>query len=151
MFTLSCIFALAATASRARADDRAAMANLLLAEQLADVATTQQLLHSRTCTQFAPIFNAELLMVGSVQHCINGAEGDPLARPFVRTPFANVAAALAVNGLVRLASFRLGRTGQRALRYSIDLYPVVLYRNLDVTFRVEHFVPEISFSMARRI
>jgi hypothetical protein len=146
---LIAVLALCASPTRARADERARLANILLAEQLADVATTQQLLHSKQCGQSTPIFNAALVEVGSYRHCVAGTEGDPLARPFVVTPVANIAAALAVNGIIRLAAGRLGWRGTRALRYGVELYPIVVIGTLRTTMRVDHFVPELSVTMER--
>ena len=141
-------FACAAPAP-AVADEKASLANVLLAEQLIDVATTQQLLHSGSCEPSAPVMIAGRPM-SFARNCVVGAEADPLARPFVGSAAANVGAALAVNGLVRLASrhFAFGTT--RWLRLAVVVYPTVLIGNISSTARAERFSPAATISLRNR-
>src|SRR5580704_2978762 len=80
---------LVATTGRAWADEKASLENVLLMEQLADVATTQQLLHAASCGPKVPVRSEFLGVIGTIRHCATGSETDPLARPFVSTPLLN--------------------------------------------------------------
>ncbi len=150
-----CAFAFLAAAlllgSRsARADENAALANVLLVEQLTDVATTQQFLHGSYCSRPFPVVAAGLFVIGTAHTCLQGSEADPLARPFVGTIAGNAAVALAVNGLLRIAVHAFGRTGTRMMRYSVDVYPMVMVGNVSQIFHLQGLSSSITLSMRRR-
>jgi hypothetical protein len=119
-------------AAPARADETARLENVLLLEQLVDVGTTQAAVHSLQCTPYMPIVGAAgAPMLGAAHICLGGQEGDPLARPFVRTPLINTAAALTINAFVRLA---LHTRNPRALRYAVVIYPLAIGRTLTTEY-----------------
>ena len=149
VLALCATFALACVSSPVRADETASLANVLLAEQLIDVATTQQLLHTASCKPPTPVVTANLVRIGTRTNCIVGSEADPLARPFVVSPLANTAAALAVNGLVRLAARGLGpRTSARFLKAGVAFYPTILLGNVSA-LHAERFGAAVSLSIRR--
>jgi hypothetical protein len=115
-----------------RADETARLENLLLIEQLVDVSTTQVAVHTTQCSQYLPITGAVgAPVLGAAHVCIGGQEGDPLARPFVATPYANGAAALVLNSFVRLA---MRNRNPRALRFAVVLYPLAIGRTLTTEY-----------------
>jgi hypothetical protein len=141
--------ALAAPAP-ARADEKASLANVLLAEQLVDVATTQQLLHTGSCVPFNPlVVHGRVLAVS--HYCVVGAEADPLARPFVGSAVGNIGAALVVNGLVRLASRHFTFGTSRWLKLAIAVYPTVIIGNINSTAKAERFSPAATVTLRSRI
>jgi hypothetical protein len=125
------------TGRPASADEATRLSNLLLLEQLVDVDTTQTITHRMVCRS-VPIVDGSGRPVGVTQPCLHGIEADPLARPFVVTPTSNVLAALAVNGLVRLAFH--GRS-KRLLRLGVGVYPVVVLANVETGYAIAHFAP----------
>jgi hypothetical protein len=133
------------------ADEKASLENILLIEQLADVATTQQLLHTASCSRFVPVVDPDThATVGAVRHCAMGSERDPLARPFVGTPALNTVTALAINGLLRLAFHGLAPSQVRYLRYGVELYPTIIIGNVTQLLHVQRFTPEVTLSIRRR-
>jgi hypothetical protein len=144
-------FAAFLSAAPASADEKASLANVLLIEQLVDVATTQQLLSTASCGPPEPVFDSDLRRVGTTRRCAVGSEADPLAQPFVTSPLANVGAAVAINGLVRLASRNLTPRTTRWLRLAVELYPAVIVQTVSSIIRTERFRPAVSFSVRRRI
>jgi hypothetical protein len=143
-------FALLLWGIPARADENAALSNVLLVEQLTDVATTQQFLHGSYCSRPYPIIAAGPLIVGTAHTCLQGSEADPLARPFVATIANNAAVALAVNGLFRIALHTFGRTGSRMMRYGIELYPAIMVGNVSQIFHIQGLSSSITMSIRRR-
>jgi hypothetical protein len=133
-----------------RADENASLANVLLLEQLTDVATTQQYLHGSYCSRPFPIVAAGPMVIGTAHTCLQGSEADPLARPFVATIATNTAIALVVNGALRIGLHALGRTGTRAMRYSVDLYPAIMIGNVSQIFHLQGISSSISLSIRRR-
>lgn len=122
----------ALAAAPARADEAARLENVLLLEQLVDVGTTQAAIHSVQCTPYMPITGAAgTPLLGAAHVCLGGQEGDPLARPFVRTPLINTTAALTLNAFVRLA---LHTRNPRALRYAVVIYPLAIGRTLTTEY-----------------
>jgi len=134
---LGCVLLGGLSAQPARADETAGLSNLLLLEQLIDVDTTQTITHQVVCSS-VPIVDGMGRLVGIDRPCVRGVEADPLARPFVVTPTSNVLAALAVNGLVRLAFH--GRS-KRLLRLGIEIYPAVVFGNVATSYSIAHFTP----------
>jgi hypothetical protein len=134
----------------ARADENAALANVLLLEQLTDVATTQQYLHGPYCSKPYPIVAAGPRVIGSAFTCLQGSEADPLARPFVGSIANNAAIAFAMNGLVRIALHTFGRTGTRLARYSVDVYPMIMVGNVSQIFHLQGLSSQITFAVRRR-
>ncbi len=135
----------------ARADEQASLANLLLLEQMADVATTQQLLHSGDCATSPQTLAHGFAAArpGARVHCVLGSEADPLARPFVGSALTNAAVALGLNGLLRFSVRGLGSSGTRALRYSVEIYPAVLIGNVSSIFHIERVSTSINLSVRR--
>jgi hypothetical protein len=116
----------------ARADEAARLENVLLIEQLVDVGTTQAAVHSVQCTPYLPITGAVgAPVLGATHVCLGGQEGDPLARPFVRTPLINTVAALSLNAFVRLA---LHTRNPRVLRFAVVVYPLGIGRTLTTEY-----------------
>jgi hypothetical protein len=136
-------------ASPASADEKASLENVLLIEQLVDVATTQQLLHSGSCGPETPVLNDARVRVGSVRLCAVGSESDPLARPFVTSALVNAGAAIALNGLVRLALRNLEPRHMRWLRLGVVLYPTVIVGNVSSTLQALRFNPTVTLSIPR--
>ena len=133
----------------ARADEQASLANLLLAEQMVDVATTQQLLHSARCTAPLDAIVEGRVRGGTTLHCVYGDEADPLARPFVGSALTNAAVALALNGVLRLTVRGLGTSGTRALRFGVEIYPAILIDNVSSIFHIERVSTSVSLSIRR--
>jgi hypothetical protein len=133
----------------AAADESASLANVLLVEQLADVATTQQLLRTTSCGPTQPIIDAARRPIGATRHCVAGTEVDPLARPFVGSPLVNVGTAVALNGLVRLASHALLPHSARWLRLAVVLYPAVIVGNVSSTIDAQRFAPSAAVFVQR--
>jgi hypothetical protein len=131
-------------------DENAAVANVLLIEQLTDVATTQQYLHGGYCSKAYPIVAAGPRVIGSATTCLQGSEGDPLARPFTASIANNAAIAVVMNGLVRIALHTFGRTGTRLARYSVDIYPMIMVGNVSQIFHLQGLSSQITFSVRRR-
>jgi hypothetical protein len=144
-FTVFSIWA----APPASADEKASLENVLLIEQLVDVATTQQLLHSGSCGPETPVLDGARGRIGSVRLCSVGRESDPLARPFVTSALVNAGAALALNGLVRLAFRRLEPRNMRWLRLGLVLYPTVIVGNVASTLEASRFSPTVTLSLRR--
>ncbi len=143
--------ACAAVALPARADEATSLANVLLAEQLADVATTQQLLHTGTCDPQPLVYgNGKFRTVQ--EYCIVGTEADPLARPFVGSAVANVGAALAVNGLIRLVSRHYAFASLKILKMAVVIYPTVIIGNINSTAKASKYgAAATTLSMRLRI
>jgi hypothetical protein len=144
------VLAALAGALPARADEQASLANLLLAEQMVDVATTQQLLHSGGCAAPPPALNSGRFLVTRTVHCEIGSEADPLARPFVGSALTNAAIALALNGVLRFSVRGLGPVGTRALRFGVELYPAVLVGNVSSIFHVGRISTSVTLSFHRQ-
>jgi hypothetical protein len=142
-----------AGSSRALADEKASLENVLLIEQLVDVATTQQLLRSPACAQGRPIIGSGFphVAIGVQRHCIVGRETDPLARPFVVSPFTNTLAALAINGTLRLAMRHVAPARLHWMRLGIELYPAVIVQTVSSNFRRLQFAPSVTLSVTRRL
>jgi hypothetical protein len=138
-------------AQRVRADEQATLANLLLAEQMVDVATTQQLLHSTRCSAPLDALVEGRARDGTTLHCVYGDEADPLARPFVGSALTNAAVAVALNGVLRLTLRGFGSTGTKALRYGVEIYPAVLIGNVSSIFHIERTSTSVSLSIRRRL
>jgi hypothetical protein len=131
----------------ASADEKASLANVLLVEQLVDVATTQQLLHSGSCGPETPVLDAAKVRVGVVRQCVVGSEADPLARPFVTSPIVNAGAAIGINGLLRLALRRLEPRHMHWLRLGVVLYPTVIVGTVSSTFGASRFATPVTSSL----
>jgi hypothetical protein len=125
------------------------LANLLLLEQMADVATTQQLLHSGSCATSLQSIDRGAARPGAHVKCVLGSEADPLARPFVGSALTNAAVALGLNGLLRLSVRGLGTSGTRALRFSVEVYPAVLIGNVSSIFHIERVSTSVNLSIRR--
>ena len=138
-------------AGRARADEQSTLANLLLAEQMIDVATTQQLLHSTRCSAPLDALVEGRVRGGTTLHCVYGDEADPLARPFVGSALTNAAMAVALNGVLRLTVRGFGSAGTRALRFGVELYPAILVGNVSSIFHIERTSTSVSLSIRRRL
>jgi hypothetical protein len=138
-------------AARAAADEQSTLANLLLAEQLVDVATTQQLLHSGRCSAPLDALVAGRVRGGTTLRCVYGDEADPLARPFVGSALTNVAMAVALNGMLRLTLRGFGSTGTKALRFGVEVYPAILIGNVSSIFHIERTSTSVSLSVRRRL
>lgn len=136
-------------AAPASADEKASLENVLLIEQLVDVATTQQLLHAGSCGPETPVLDGARVHIGNVRQCAVGSESDPLARPFVSSALVNVGAAVALNGLVRLALRRLEPREMRWLRLGVVLYPTVIVGNVSSTLQALRFNPTVTLSLRR--
>jgi hypothetical protein len=133
------------------ADEKATLENIFLIEQLADVASTQQLLHTASCSRMMPIVDPDThATVGAVRHCALGSERDPLARPFVKSVGLNTVTAVAINGLLRLALHGLAPNQLRYLRYGVELYPTIIIGNVTELLHVQRFTPEVTLSIRRR-
>jgi len=143
---IACSLLCAHAVQPASADEGTRLSNLLLLEQLIDVDTTQQITHQVVCSA-VPIVDGTGRFVGLGHPCVRGVEVDPLARPFVVTPTSNVLAALAINGLVRLAFH--GRS-RRLLRLGVEMYPVVVLGNVATEYSIVHFTPVAPLRALRR-
>jgi hypothetical protein len=130
----------------ASADEKTSLANVLLIEQMIDVATTQQLLHSESCGPPMPVVDATKVRVGVLRRCITGTEADPLARPFVVSPLLNAGAAIGINGLLRLALHRVSPRRMRWLRLGVVLYPTVIVGTVSSSFDIARFGPSVTLS-----
>jgi hypothetical protein len=120
----------------ASADTAAIATNVLLGEQIIDVVQTQTAMHGplyRCGDAFAPLASP-----ANPNSLCRAIEGDDLVRPFVHSAALNVASALAINGLIRIAltlpAFRHGRNTWVAglLFGAVAAYLPVLIRNQSI-------------------
>jgi hypothetical protein len=133
----------------ASADENASLSNVLLVEQLTDVATTQQFLHGSYCSRQFPVIAPGPMVIGTAHTCLQGSEADPLARPFVGSIAGNAAVAVVVNGMLRLALHAFGRAGTHAMRYGVVLYPAIMVGNVSQIFHLQGLSSSISLSIRR--
>ena len=145
---LCALVMMAAIPAPARADENARLSNILLVEQLLDVGTTQRVVHEVACTSDLDVTDARGRIVGNERMCLDADEGDPIARPFVKTPTTNVAAALVLNGAVRLL---LRRHSPKALRIGLMVYPLAIARTLTTAYTMYEFAQRTQLSIGRRM
>jgi hypothetical protein len=132
----------------AKADSLAVAENVLGIIQVTDAVQTQTFLHggnfycNDTVGSLFQLFGPNY-PPGYICHAY---EGDPLARPFTNNMITNISAALAVNGLIRLADkslFKNNRSEGAKIIWTIDVGYVggILYPNQRIIHAQLNFHP----------